>query len=259
MIGNASSFIRMTRGPSRRRVISSLARGTALSLGLATMFAIGAQAQIITSLDRKSAHHYEATDGSVGFVMDQKNSGALVRFDGSREVLVLVEDVSPTGEAEFVRDDDLPVLTVDQFGGVTVTTDEVTGALTTQTGTADEIELAPITMADLEETTREVKLALNRLLGHDIAVEVDASLVKDDGLALAALEHQLYVVEAAVTRLVQRNSLQVRELKSVTLTPSDRLSTQYYDGKLELDLVPSLGYGAGSSSARVASLIGTAN
>lgn len=231
---------------------------SALTAGLliaSSVFAPPATAQFSLSIGGEAPSYYASDDGSFGFVLDRSDSRAKVKFDGSEEVIVLDPTPNQFGGLSFTRDDGTAVVSIDSLGLVSVIGPDgnLAGAIATRT--TDPLTLEDRTQAQVTATLGEISENLSKTLGAPISITADYASLGSSGAALAAAEHQGYVVAEAIGALALRGEPVGGTLKTVTISGGDRIGAKPAGDTLSVTISPALGHGAGFSSATLASLL----
>lgn len=215
----------------------ALAQSGPLSLGEAIFGRRGSDARQAPAAP--PIGRYSAGDGQT-FVLEQRGSEALMRFDGSDEIWVLRPDAGPRGDLIWRNDVGRSVLIASRLGGMTVFTAAQPGGATVQfTSPAEALQSQPVNAEGLLQRLVVSSVRASRSVGHLIRFEgpmdvrAGEEAVLADAAALASFAIQRVAsaamgpVRAVVLRLsrvrVSRgrspNAAVIADVMEVTVVP----------------------------------------
>lgn len=117
------------------------------------------------------------TQDNKAFILDRTRDKARLKFDGSREILLLDMVPGPQGVIYFKDEFDRTILRLTPFGGATVYDEEGNeGDAYGRTDKAAPLELKPKTAGDVKRRIREVKESLNGNFDLKVAFDFEPGL-----------------------------------------------------------------------------------
>lgn len=191
------------------------------------------------------ARLFMRVDGGGAFVLQQDGDIALMREEGSQEVLALSAARGVRGETIWYTDTRQTLLRFRhprEPGGTFFPADAPTGVVVEAVGRADALALPPMNEAELTEAARRHVARLAELVQNDVSAEIEP---------LSALDNALIADALKLTAIAAENAPEnrVRRMRTVRVLAGDPPHAEYDEGVLAITVTPGLGY-AGRPSSR---------
>ena len=193
--------------------------------------------------------HYVSDEG-VRFVLDRSTSTPLLKFEESREVLVLRPSLAARGDTVYRDDLGEPVLRLTKLGGLILfARGRPGGAPVALAGEAQALRLQALTAAGLGQKLLQASIRASHAARH--LVVFDAQEVTSGSEALFA--DAATVAAEAVGRIAKRRDGQtlLGRFARVLFTPGAPSGTTVADGVMHITLDPGLGLAGRPSSGRI--------
>ncbi len=191
--------------------------------------------------------YYSSENGDVGFILDRSHETARLRFDDSKEILLLDMVPGPRGDMFLKDETGITVLRLMPFGGATYYDDEqAVGEAFGRAAGADPLALEIHTQGEIKTRMGAVSKRLDQEFGLDIplvthwgeeivdeatmAILWDA--VNNTGNALVDMAHDDDSRNALAQKIV-RVSFEVGETKQLRLESQDLVIVYAQNGGLE--------------------------
>lgn len=189
-----------------------------------------------------------ATDQS--FVVEERGRGALMQFEGSKEVIPLQAVPAPRGDTVLKSDSGEVVLRKTEAGNMVSFIGNKNGGPADVVGRAASLS-APAMPASLDELRKQSAARLSRMAGHEVTIFGTAEFADSEQWAADALSN----VEAGVERANGPAGRVASKLTAVRLVLSKAPSVSFKDGELVLGVNPAQGYNGRASSEMIANAL----
>jgi hypothetical protein len=189
-----------------------------------------------------------ATDQS--FVVEERGRGALMQFEGSKEVMPLQAVPAPRGDTVFKSDSGEVVLRKTEAGNMVSFIGNKNGAPADVVGRAASLN-APAMPASLDELRKQAAARLSKMAGHEVTIFGTADFADSEQWAANALTN----VEIGVKSANGPAGRVASKLTAVRLVRSKAPSAAFKDGELVLGVNPDQGYAGCPSSDALANAL----
>jgi hypothetical protein len=189
-----------------------------------------------------------ATDQS--FVIEERGRGALMQFEGSKEVIPLRAVPAPRGDIVLKSDSGEVVLRKTEAGNMVSFIGNRNGGPADVVGPAASLGV-PAMPASLDELRKQSAARLSKMAGHEVTIFGTAEFADNEEWAADALSN----VEDAVQRANGPAGRVAAKLTAVRLVRSKASNVSFKDGELILSVNPDLGYAGRPSSDYIANAL----
>jgi len=190
------------------------------------------------------ARVFARVDGGGVFVLQQSGQSALLREDGSQEVIALAPARGVRGGVVWVTDTNQALLRFSarsEAAGTYFPHDAATGVIVEPVGLADPLAMPPMSDDDLRTAARDAAQALAETVRGEVSAEIAPLSPLDNGFIADALRMAAIAAEAAPEH-------RVRGLRTVRVRSGDAPAAEFDGRVLEITITPTLGYGGRPSS-----------
>ncbi len=186
-----------------------------------------------------------ATDQS--FVIEERGRGALMQYEGSKEVIPLQAVPAPRGDTVLKSDSGEVVLRKTEAGNMVSFIGNKNGVPADVVGRAPSMN-APAMPASLDDLRKQSAARLSRMAGHEVTIFGTAEFADQEQWAADALSN----VEIGVERANGPAGRVASKLTAVRLVRSKAPSVSFKDGELVLGVNPDLEWAGRPSSDAIA-------
>lgn len=186
---------------------------------------------------------------NVGFTFDRSNSA--VRFDGGREIIVLMRQAAPQGGVIYFNDVGEPVLKMSGLGGMTLfTPDRPQGVPVQFVATASPIQLETVRATQLYIRMREAANRMSRLMGREVGF--DAADIGPESAALCwdVVNHTLLAYERNAGR--ERARVRTARVHVIEIAEGKAAEVRLSGDVLRITIAPERGLSGRPSSEKIA-------
>jgi len=234
------------------RIIAAIA---AISLGFAGTATAQQQAAPSTSMNQQArqaagATRYTDLANDQSFVVEERGRGALMQFEGSKEVIPLQAVPAPRGDTVLKSDSGEVVLRKTEAGNMVSFIGNKNGGPADVVGRAASLN-APTMPASLDELRKQSAARLSRMAGHEVTIFGTAEFANNEEWAADALTN----VEIGVERANGPAGRVASKLLAVRLVPAKVQSVTFKDGELLLGVNPAQGYAGRPSSDAISNAL----
>jgi hypothetical protein len=196
------------------------------------------------------ATRYTDMASDQNFVIEERGRGALLQFEGSKEVIPLQAVPAPRGDTVLKSDSGQVMLRKTEAGNMVSFIGNKDGAPADVVGRAAPLG-APAMPASLDELRKQSAARLSRLAGHEVTIFGTAEFADNEQWAADALTN----VEIGVQRANGLAGTAAAKLTAVRLVRAKAWSVAFKDGELVLGVNPDQGYAGRASSDAIANTL----
>jgi len=196
------------------------------------------------------ATRYTDMASDQNFVIEERGRGALMQFEGSKEVIPLQAVPAPRGDTVLKSDSGEVVLRKTEAGNMVSFIGNKNGAPADRIGRAASLN-APTMPASLDELRKQSAMRLSRMAGHEVTIFGTAEFADNEQWAADALSN----VELGVERANGPAGRVASKLTAVRLVRAKAPSVSFKDGELVLGVNPDLGYAGRPSSDAISNAV----
>lgn len=193
------------------------------------------------------ATRYTDMASDQSFVIEERGRGALLRFEGSKEVMSLQALPAPRGDTVLKNDAGDVMLRKTEAGNVISFIGNKNGAPADFAGSAASLGVPPMP-ASLDEMRKQAAGRLSKLAGHEVTIFGTAEFADKQEWAADALNN----VEAGVSSANGLAGRVASKLTKVRLERARAQSVTFKDGELVIGVNPDQGYAGRPSSDAIA-------
>ena len=194
------------------------------------------------------ATRYTDLASDQSFVIEERGRSALLRMEGSQEVIPLQAVPAQRGDVFLKSDSGEVILRKTEAGNMVSFIGNRNGAPADVVGPAASLN-APAMPASLDELRKQSAARLSRMAGHEVTIFGTAEFPDNEQWAADALTN----VEIGVERANGPAGRVASKLTAVRLVLSKAPSVAFQDGELVLGVNPDQGYAGRPSSDAIAS------
>jgi hypothetical protein len=184
------------------------------------------------------------------FVIEERGRGALMQFEGSKEVIPLQAVPAPRGDTVLKSDSGQVVLRKTEAGNMVSFIGNKDGAPADFVARVAPLN-APAMPASLDELRKQSAARLSRIAGHEVTIFGTAEFANNEEWAADALTN----VEIGVERANGPAGRVASKLLAVRLVPAKAPSVTFKDGELVLGVNPGQGYAGRPSSDAISTAL----
>lgn len=191
---------------------------------------------------------------NVGFTFDRSSSA--VRFDGGREIIVLMRQSAPNGGVIYFNDVGEPVLKVSGLGGMTLfTPEQPQGIPVSFVAVAAPIRMEVLIRPglDMSDWVQSMSRDISRAVGPGARIGIEAPLPLDQD-AYPLLADVLLLTQQAVVRNARRERARekMRALSTIFVQMGSAPAVKVERDVLRITIAPSRGIAGRPSSEKIA-------
>ena len=209
-----------------------------------------AQNQQARQAPSTGATRYTDMASDKNFVIEERGRGALMQFEGSKEVIPLQAVPAPRGDTVLKSDSGQVMLRKTEAGNMVSFIGNKDGAPADIIGRAASLN-APAMPASLDELRKQSAARLSRIAGHEVTIFGTAEFANNEEWAADALTN----VEIGVERANGPAGRVASKLLAVRLVPAKVQSVTFKDGELLLGVNPAQGYAGRPSSDAISNAL----